>query len=98
MMAVLNTARAVLKDDATRRQVHIIQEHLSWLGRDFERFRKRMDNLARHIGQAHNDVKDVHISAGKIAERFERIEKVELEGAEEAAALPRAAPRGDDGA
>ncbi len=98
MMAVLNTARAVLKDDATRRQVHIIQDHLSWLGRDFERFRKRMDNLARHIGQAHNDVKDVHISAGKIADRFERIEKVELEGAEDAAALPRAAPQGDDGA
>lgn len=98
MMAVLNTARAVLKDDATRRQVHIIQDHLSWLGRDFERFRKRMDNLARHIGQAHNDVKDVHISAGKIAERFERIEKVELEGTEDAAALPRAAPRGDEGA
>ncbi|MDZ7752432.1 MAG: DNA recombination protein RmuC [Gammaproteobacteria bacterium] len=98
MMAVLNTARAVLKDDATRRQVHIIQDHLSWLGRDFERFRKRMDNLARHIGQAHSDVKDVHISAGKIAERFERIEKVELEGAEEAAALPRAAPGSGDGA
>jgi DNA recombination protein RmuC len=38
MVAILNTARAVLKDAATRRQVHIIQEHLVLLGRDFDRF------------------------------------------------------------
>jgi DNA recombination protein RmuC len=79
LMAVLTTARAVLKDSATRKQVHVIQEHLVNLSRDFDRFRVRMDNLSKHIQQASKDVTDVHISANKISRRFEKIEKVELE-------------------
>jgi DNA recombination protein RmuC len=78
LMAVLTTARAVLKDSATRKQVHVIQEHLVSLAKDFDRFRIRMNNLSKHIQQANNDVKDVHISANKISSRFEKIEKVEL--------------------
>jgi DNA recombination protein RmuC len=78
MMAILTTARAVLKDAATRQQLHIIQKHLHLLANDFERFQKRMDNLARHIEQAHTDVEQVHTSAKKITERFGLIEKVEL--------------------
>jgi DNA recombination protein RmuC len=78
LMAVLTTARAVLKDEATRRQVHIIQEHLILLSKDFERFQKRMDNLSRHIDQAHQDVELVHRSSQKITSRFNKIEKVEL--------------------
>ncbi|MEJ2621767.1 MAG: DNA recombination protein RmuC [Candidatus Thiodiazotropha sp.] len=79
MMAILTTARAVMKDAATREQVHIIQEHLRALSKDFGRFQTRMDNLARHIGQAHQDVSDVNISARKISSRFDKIEKVELD-------------------
>ncbi len=79
LMAILNTARAVLKDEATRRQVHIIQEHLAGLAKDFDRFQKRMDNLSRHIKQANEDVDKVHISAQKISSRFEKIENVEIE-------------------
>lgn len=78
MMAILTTARAVLKDAATRQQVHIIQEHLMALGKDFDRFQKRMDNLARHIDQAHQDVEQVHRSSQKISTRFSKIEKVEI--------------------
>lgn len=80
LMAILTTAGAVLKDDATRKQVHIIQEHLSKLGTDFARFQKRMDNLSRHITQAHQDVEDIHKSSRKITSRFSKIEKVELDG------------------
>lgn len=79
LMAVLTTARAVLKDSATRKQVHVIQEHLVNLAKDFDRFRKRMDKLSLHIQQANNDVKDVNISATKISSRFEKIEKVEIQ-------------------
>src|SRR5690606_19817309 len=79
MMAILTTARAVLKDAATRKQIHIIQEHLVALSKDFNRFQKRMDNLARHITQAHQDVEQVHLSSQKISHRFMRIEQVELE-------------------
>lgn len=79
LMAVLTTARAVIKDDATRKQVHLIQEHLSKLSVEFERFGKRMENLSKHIGQAHKDVGDVKVTADKINRQFVSIEKVELE-------------------
>lgn len=78
MMAILTTARAVLKDAATRQQIHIIQEHLTVLGQDFQRFQDRMNNLARHINQVHEDVEQVQISSQKISSRFSKIEQVEL--------------------
>lgn len=78
LWAVLNTSRSVLRDAATREQVHIIQEHLGLLGKDFGRFQKRMDDLEKHIKQAHEDVENVNISARKISARFEKIERVEL--------------------
>jgi DNA recombination protein RmuC len=77
-MAVLTTAAAVLKDAQTREQVHMIQEHLRYLSTDFERFQKRMDNLARHIDQANRDVEDVTKSARKISGRFQKIERLEI--------------------
>jgi DNA recombination protein RmuC len=79
LWAILTTAKAVLRDAATRHQVHIIQEHLGKLGEDFGRFQKRMDNLAQHIGQANRDVEEVHKSAKKITKQFGRIERLELE-------------------
>lgn len=79
MMAILTTARAVLKDAATREQVHLIQKYLGELAKDFNRFQQRMTNLARHIEQAHGDIQEVKISADKITTRFEKIEKVEFE-------------------
>ncbi|MEW6992930.1 DNA recombination protein RmuC [Colwelliaceae bacterium MEBiC 14330] len=78
LMAILTTARSVLKDEATRQQIHIIQAHLSNLSQDFNRFKGRFANLAKHIDQAASDVKQIHTSADKIANRFEKIEQVEL--------------------
>jgi DNA recombination protein RmuC len=82
LWAILNTASAVLKDAATREQVDIIRRHLGHLAQDFQRFRARMDKLAQHIQQANRDVDEVNISARKLSERFEKIERVELEQAE----------------
>lgn len=79
MMAILTTIRAVLKDAATRKQVHEIQKHLRFLSEDFERFQMRMDNLAKRIAQAHTDVDQVHISSRKITQRFVQIDKAELD-------------------
>lgn len=83
LMAVLTTARAVLKDDATRQQVHIIQEHLHKLSADFNRFQQRMDKLATHIRQANDDVGMIHTSAQKISRRFAQIDAAELTPAEQ---------------
>lgn len=79
LMAVLNTARAVIKDVETRRQVHIIKDELSKLGKDFGRFEERMKKLATHINQANEDVQEVSISSKKISTRFRQIEAVDLE-------------------
>ena len=92
MMAVLTTASAVLKDEATRKQVHIIQDHLRKLSEDFGRFRQRMDKLAQHIRQANDDVSQVNTSAKKISARFADIDRVQLPEPEDDGdelALPR---------
>ena len=78
MMAILTTARSVIRNDATRQQINIIREHLSKLSQDFNRFQERMDKLAKHIEQAHNDTKEVNTSARKITSHFQKIEKVDL--------------------
>jgi DNA recombination protein RmuC len=78
LMAVLNTARAVLKDVEMRKQVHIIKDELGKLSKDFERFDTRMKKLADNIRQAHENAQEVHISSQKITNRFKQIERVEL--------------------
>ena len=77
-MAVLNTARAVLKDVETRKQVHVIKSELGKLGKDFDRFDTRMKKLADNIRLAHENAQDVHVSSQKISKRFSQIERVEL--------------------
>ncbi|CEK10313.1 DNA recombination protein RmuC [Legionella hackeliae] len=88
LMAVLTTAKAVLKDDETRKHVHIIQKHLHALADDFQRFEKRMDKLSKHIDLAHQDVSEVNTSAKKITQRFQKIESVDLDLQELASAVP----------
>jgi len=84
LMAVLNTARAVLKDVETRKQIHVIRDALGRLGQDFRRFDDRMKKLADHIRQAHQDAEDVQVSSRKITQHFQRIESAELEPPETA--------------
>lgn len=78
LMAVLNTARAVLKDVEMRKQVHIIKDELGKLSKDFDRFDVRMKKLADHIRLANADAEEVHKSSRKISGAFSRIERVEL--------------------
>ncbi len=78
LMAVLNTARAVLKDVEMRKQVHIIKDELGKLAKDFERFDSRMKKLADNIRQAHENTQQLHISSQKISRRFAQIERAEL--------------------
>jgi DNA recombination protein RmuC len=79
LMAVLNTARAVIRDSETRRMAHVIKDELGKLAKDFARFDERMKKLATHIEQANKDVSEVRISSDKISRRFQQIERVELE-------------------
>ena len=79
LMAVLNTARAVMRDVNTREQVHIIKDELGKLGKDFNLFDQRLGKLADHIRQAHEDTEKLRISGDKLTRRFGRIEAVELD-------------------
>lgn len=79
LMAVLNTARAVIRDSETRRMAHVIKDELSKLATDFARFDERMKKLATHIELANKDVSEVRISSDKISRRFQQIERVELD-------------------
>lgn len=88
LMAVLNTARAVLKDVETRRQIHIIKDALGKLSKDFSRFDERMQKLAAHIDLAQKDVQEVQISSRKITAHFNRIEGAELDAPPTLAAVP----------
>jgi DNA recombination protein RmuC len=90
LMAVLNTARAVMKDVATREQVHIIKDELGKLGKDFQRFDVRMRKLADHIRLAHQDAEEVRVSSDKITRRFSQIERVELDNPAQVQALEQA--------
>jgi DNA recombination protein RmuC len=85
LMAVLNTARAVLKDVETRTQIHVIKESLARLAVEFSRFDERMRDLAKHIRQANDDVEKIQVTGGKISQHFAKIEGVELEQQETAA-------------
>jgi DNA recombination protein RmuC len=82
LMAVLNTARAVLKDVETRKQVHLIKDALSRLAVEFSRFDDRLRKLADHIRQAHDDAQKIQITGDKISQQFQRIESAELESPE----------------
>lgn len=95
LMAVLNTARAVLKDVETRKQIHVIKDALAKLAADFQRFDERMNALARHIEQAGRDVQAVQVSSRKISAHFKKIESARLEevdAAGQAPAVPAAQP------
>ena len=81
-MAVLNMARAVLKDVETRQQIHVIKDALARLAVEFGRFDQRMQDLVKHIGQAHEDAEKVQLTSGKISQRFAQIEGVEIEATE----------------
>ena len=96
LMAVLTTAQSVIRSVETRKQIHIIKDELNKLGADFGRFQSRMDNLARHIEQAKNDVDEVHVSSRRISERFAKIERVELEAPEDEAPQLRAVEAGKE--
>jgi len=87
MMAILTTASAVLKDSATKEHIHVIQEHLKELAKDFSRFDDRLQKLTRHISLAHEDAQQVNTSAKKITTRFTKIEQAELATVDNIAAV-----------
>jgi DNA recombination protein RmuC len=84
LMATLNTVRAILKDARMTEMAGIIRKETRALVEDVGRLDERVGNLARHFGQAVEDVRQIQISTEKIVRRGDRIEEVEFGGGEDA--------------
>ena len=95
LMATLNTVRAVLKDAQMREQAHVIQAEVETLLQDVIRLDGRVSNLAKHFGQAQEDIRQIGISTDKIAKRGERIAGLDIGDNEEAEALTPPEPQRD---
>ncbi|MBF8983546.1 DNA recombination protein RmuC [Lutibacter sp. B2] len=79
LMAILTTMQVVLRNAEREKYADIIQKELNTLGKEFERYKNRWDNLAKHIDTVQKDVKEIHTTTDKIGKRFESISKAEFE-------------------
>lgn len=77
-MAMLTTIQVVVKNMEQSKHAKIIQENLHLLSEEFNRYKIRWDNLAKHIDTVSKDVKDIHTTTTKIGSKFDSIAKVEL--------------------
>jgi DNA recombination protein RmuC len=89
LMLAINTVQTVMKDARMREQASEIQKEVGALTKDVHLMSERVEKLQRHFNQADGDLKDILVSAGKIANRGEKIEKVELAAPEIPVAPPR---------
>ncbi len=69
LTAVKNSYLGVKKDEKARE----IRELLQALSRDFENYRERTNNLARHFSDLENDFRDIDNTSKKILKKFDRI-------------------------
>ena len=97
LWATLNTIRAVLKDVEMREQAGLIQRHVHSLADDVGRLDERVAKLARHFGQATEDIRQIQISAQKVLRRAEQIDAVELDREAAPEAMPPPAPHAGSG-
>lgn len=88
LWATLNTMRAVLKDVEMREQAGLIQRHVRSLADDVGRLDKRVAALAKHFGQATEDIRQIQTSTQKVTRGAERIDDLDLDGAPQAAPQP----------
>jgi len=82
LMAVCMTAASVLKDKATRDQVHVIQESLGLLAKHFDKFHGQLSGLSKNIRNAGEKADRAEREADRIRTQFRKIERVELEPGE----------------
>ncbi len=78
LMAILTTAQVVLKNFKQQESVHLIQNELRLLSKDFEMYDQRWLKLNRAIETLSKSANDISITSGKIKKRFHEINEVKL--------------------
>lgn len=77
-MATLTTLQTVMLNLERNKYMSQMHEEINRLGKDFERFSERWDNLSKHITTVQKDVDEIHVSSKKITGHFKRIMDVEI--------------------
>lgn len=77
-MATLTTVQSVLVNIERNKYMEVIHLEINKLGKEFERYQTRWDDLAKHINTVQKDVDKIHTTSNKIADRFKRIVDVEV--------------------
>ena len=78
-MAMITTVQVVLNNIERSKYTNVIHLELNKLADEFGRYKKRWDALASHIDTVSKDVKEIHITTGKITDRFEQISDVKID-------------------
>jgi DNA recombination protein RmuC len=79
LMSMLTVVQTVIKNMERDKYAVIIQRELQALGVEFSRYKERWDSLQRSIEKVSKDVKDVNVTTEKITDKFESINKVEVD-------------------
>lgn len=79
LMAYITAIKALYLGQKKNEKMKEIQSELVKLAVEFERFGKRYETVQKDYDRVYQDMKDVLITANKIANRFQKIEAVELD-------------------
>lgn len=86
LMLSIQVIQSVLRDQRMRDQAHLIQGEVIRLMEDLARLDDRVQKLQGHFASAQKDVEQIVTSSSKLARRGEKIEAMEFEAGEAAAA------------
>jgi DNA recombination protein RmuC len=86
LMLAIQVMQQILKDARMREAADQIRNEVFNMTDDLTRLRERVMKLQQHFGQANEDVRQILISADKIDKRKARIEDLDFDKVEEAAA------------
>jgi len=79
LMSTLTVVQTVIKNMERDKYSIIIQQELNALGLEFSRYKERWESLQKSIDKVSKDVKDVNVTTEKISNKFESINKVEID-------------------
>ncbi|MDA1022821.1 MAG: DNA recombination protein RmuC [Proteobacteria bacterium] len=79
LMALVNTISAVLKDGQMKEQAGLIQQQVELMLNDVRLLDDRVGKLKTHFRQANEDIDGIVTSSGKISNRGQKIQDVQLD-------------------
>lgn len=78
LMSTLTTIHMIIKNMERDKYAKVIQEELTKLSVEFERYQLRWNALSNHIETVSKDVKELHITSDKISKRFHIIHNADV--------------------